>query len=59
MKVDSVVSIDSKFFFFVAVPLQERGQFISIWVRIVTEVVDEKIKILVSIIFYFLLNKLI
>lgn len=31
-----------------SVPLQERGQFISIWVRMITEIFDGKTKILVS-----------
>lgn len=30
----------------VKVPLQERGQFLSIWVRIVTQVIQDKVKIL-------------
>ncbi|XP_076650338.1 vacuolar protein sorting 13B isoform X2 [Halictus rubicundus] len=30
----------------VKVPLQERGQFLSIWVRVVTQVIQEKTKIL-------------
>ncbi|KZC08609.1 Vacuolar protein sorting-associated protein 13B [Dufourea novaeangliae] len=30
----------------VKVPLQERGQFLSIWVRIVTQIIQEKIKVL-------------
>lgn len=39
----------NELFYLFTVPLQEKGQFISIWVRVIVEKINGKNKILVSL----------